>query len=158
MIHREYQQLSYTVQIHIARLECHYRAESGGRSQARAQPATLSTCDGGVAALGNEVCGVRSPNMRALAGRMRRPECYAIRFGQFAEALAVQVFISQTHALFRRELPNWWPTNALSIPPCFSDSCPNPFSDQCSLELRDCAEYLKDQLAGRERRVDGFSR
>src|ERR1035437_747260 len=84
---------------------------------------------------------------------MRRPECYAVRLGQFAKTLALAVFFAQTDALLLSQGPNWWATDSLSVSSCFPDSRTDSFPDQGALELRDCAEYLEHQLAGRKGRV-----
>src|ERR1019366_429861 len=83
-----------------------------------------------------------------LACRVRRPECYSVRLGQFAEALAVPVFLADADTLFLGQRPNRWATDSLSVSPSFSKSRSHPFPDQCALELRDCTEYLEHQLAG----------
>ena len=61
---------------------------------------------------------------------MRRPECYAVRLGQFAEALAIAVFLSDADALFRGQRPDRWATDSLSVSSCFPKSRSHPFSDQ----------------------------
>src|SRR5664280_2684246 len=84
---------------------------------------------------------------------MRRPECYAVRVGQVAETFAVAVLFSDAAALIRRERPNRWATDLLSVSSSFPKSRSHPFPDQGALELRDCTEYLEHQLAGRKRCV-----
>jgi hypothetical protein len=92
-------------------------------------------------------CGFRA------AGRMRRPECYSVRVGQFAEALAFLVLHSHSGALFCGQHPLWRATNSLPVTPGFPKSRSHPFPDQYPLELRDCAKYLEHQLAGWKGRV-----
>src|ERR1039458_10894990 len=89
---------------------------------------------------------------------MGRPECYAIRCGQFRETLAIAVFFLDANALFLGQRPNWWATDSLSVSPCLPDSRTDSFPDQGTLELRDCTEYLEHQLAGWKRGVYRLSR
>src|ERR1019366_8247458 len=88
-----------------------------------------------------------------MARRMRHPECYAVRVGQFAKTFAVAVLLSDASTLFRGKRPNRRPTDSLSVSSCFSKSRSHPLADQGPLELRDCTEYLEHQLARWKRRV-----
>src|ERR1019366_5945602 len=72
---------------------------------------------------------------------------------QFAETLALPMFLPDANAFFRGQRPYRWATDLLAVASCFSKSRFYAFADQGPLELRDGTKYLEHQLAGRKRCV-----
>ena len=80
---------------------------------------------------------------------MSGPESYAIGLGEFAETLALKVFLPQIRTFFLSEKPHWRASDLLATSACLRQTGPYSLADQCSLKLRDCAENLKYQFARR---------
>ena len=79
----------------------------------------------------NRVETILRPNLGvSVAGRMRHPERYAVKFGQCAETLALAVLLADAAALILGQCPNRRATDSLSVSSCFPDSRSDPFPYQ----------------------------